>query len=200
MLSKLRNIAIACPTFLFLTLVCCQQTASVAPPPATPEIIDNNKDDVCSIPDYTNRDWHQIWRRFSSATPTTLAGPNDFRFPNAGTSQDLGFEADLNQWRTCPVISGDFDHDGDSRDYALIVINKTTEADERYSLLILSSRLSNHYKDRVESQTLVHSDDLSHDYLSKSRGGLSLIRLDATSSIRVCKVLWNDDINSFECK
>lgn len=163
------------------------------------EILEKDKGQPCNIPSYRNKDWQELWQKFSSETNYRLATSEDFKIPEI-VLQDYWFRIDMESWAKCPVKAGDFNQDGDD-DYAIIAINSDIDSDDKFSLIIFNAPTNKNDEVVNTSPQWVYKDkNLSRYYLSWSRAGLSVTEIKEGGSSETCFVKWDKKNQQYSCK
>lgn len=155
---------------------------------------------ICASPSLSIDIFEKIWLEFSSKNTLEVAGPKDFRFPEA-LLQDYYTKADIERWARCPVITGDFNYD-QIDDFLVIVVNNKIDSDEKFSLIIFNVLKSRKNADTISfSPEFVYQNrNLSKLYIGKSRSGLSVRAYQEDSSSISCYINWNSKTKSYQCK
>lgn len=144
----------------------------------------------CKVPYYSNPDW---WNKFLAETNYRLAKAEDFKFPEAAINKE-----DLNEsfLVKCPLEARDINGDGDDGDLVALVVNKSLEAKDKFSLVVFPTDKKNP-KAEGKAFFVIQNKDLSSSGLSISRLGVGIIRYNSDGTTDYSTIKWNNEKKQF---
>jgi hypothetical protein len=126
----------------------------------------------------------EAWYAFTKDGRYRWARPEDFKFPGWATAN-----TEAGRSRMLPFEGGDINHDGAFNDFALIVVDTTRQAPNRFGLVIFNDPGKN---GRLYSiHWLFRDTDMSTTALSWSSDGLGVTRYAEDGYSWYCVVKWN---------
>jgi len=137
----------------------------------------------------------EAWRFFEQGGRYRWAQRDDFRIPDWAIS---AYRADIIKSIENPFESGDINHDGAYRDFALIVVDTTRQDPERFGIVIFNEprRVDGKY----QAHWLLRDKDLSGTVLDWSSGGLGVEQFFDDGLHLHCFVEWNTINKTYTCK
>lgn len=144
----------------------------------------------CKVPSYSNPEW---WKKFLTETNYRLAKPEDFKFPEAVVKKE---NLDDNFLVKCPLEARDINGDADDGDLIALVVDKNSEAKDKFSLVVFPTDKKNP-KAEGKAFFVVQDKDLSNSRFSISRWGVSVVKYNSDGGVESSTIRWNKEKKQF---
>ncbi|MEN3334930.1 MAG: hypothetical protein V7641_4295 [Blastocatellia bacterium] len=137
----------------------------------------------------------QAWKQFIMDGQFRWAGKEDFQIPQWAIQ---AYSRDIERAIESPFQGGDINHDGAFSDFAVMVVDMSRQAADRFGIVIFNepTKLNGDYTVHWLKRNL----DLSSTILDWSSSGLGISRYNADGSFTHCFVQWEKTKHKYYCE
>ena len=138
----------------------------------------------------------QAWQNFIKDGRYRIARAEDFKMPE--WTKTVYYSSSIKSAMEYPYCDGDINHDGVHDDFAFIVVDKTRDDANRFSIVIFNTRKGG--KGYNEPRWLYRDSDLSRTTLGRSSDGpMHISQYRDNGDYSFCFVKWNRQRREYEC-